>query len=247
MPVGVCGAVGQTARLPPPELLRASGPDPPNRRPNRLQACGPRHGGRPATHRSGNCLALNSMGPHPWQYDPSLPFGSRPAPARGSLTSRTAGAQLPMLFSAKQFDAARERRLAGPRCPMPAAGGVSPDPVRSRRRKCLGGMWLRVRHIRHARMAATALQRPCATQETSFMNLPIRGRRGGVHASCVAGHSPRAVARRPARGHPPRGSPLSLARDVAARPPARVVVSPDDADRLGDAIPRPGDAHRRQR
>ena len=56
------------------------------------------------------------------------------------------------------------------------------------------------------------------------MNLPIEGRRGGVHASCVAGHSPRAVARRPARGHPPGGSPPTLARDPGVWPSPRTVV-----------------------
>ena len=70
-------------------------------------------------------------------------------------------------------------------------------------------------------MPCTAFRRPCATQETSFMNLPIEGRKGGVHRSCVAAHSPRAAARRPARGHPPGGSPLSLTRDVAVRPSPR--------------------------
>ena len=39
-------------------------------------------------------------------------------------------------------------------------------------------------------MACKAFRRPCATQETSFMKMPIEGRKGGVHASCVAGHSP---------------------------------------------------------
>ena len=111
-----------------------------------------------------------------------------PCPSR-SPPQRSAPVQ-----SLSRGSGARWRRKGGASPPSPAcrqcAWGSAPDPADFGLRKSLPGIRLRVRYFRHAEGPSGACRRPCATQETCFANLPVGGRKGGVHASCELGHSP---------------------------------------------------------